>query len=101
MIDDNNMKFRFYLYDAAQRIYEYLESKMEMGIIREVTSLPQAQDDPSGPKVRITGINNKFWKKVLRPEIKRCAEPFNVKFTHYHKNKERKNSYIVIEVRMP
>jgi len=101
MIDDNNVKFRFYLYEAALRVYEYLESKEEMGVVKEVVSIPQAKDDPDGPKVRIQGVNNKFWKKVLRPEIKRCAEPFNVKFTHYKKTRERKHSYIVIEVRMP
>ena len=96
MINDKPLSYSFLKVESIEKIEHYVKSKIAIGCVKSIIVLPGKMEE--NPRMRIRWTSKKFFKRVLRPEIKRCARPFKVKFSLH---KEDEGICIDLEILQP
>lgn len=68
--------YRAFNQGALYRIRGYLQEKLQMGLIKEVTLYPYCPDIPSESiRILLEGMHHNVWEKVICPGVKAIMEP--------------------------
>ena len=54
----------------------YLDSKIDIGVIMYITPANNLEEQP---RIRIMGVTEQMWRKVLEPEIRRLVDIMEVR----------------------